>query len=83
MANSAENFVDSALDYSILAPSMTNPTLILVGEDDQATPPQLAEELHRLIEGSILVRLPDVAHAPQIQDPDAFFNATRRFLEGR
>ncbi len=72
-----------SLDYSALAPSITNPTLILVGEDDQATPPQLAEDLHRLIEGSTLVRLPGVAHAPQIQDPDAFVNATRRFLEGR
>jgi 3-oxoadipate enol-lactonase len=71
------------LDYSTLAPSVTNPTLILVGEDDQATPPQLAEDLHSLIDGSLLVRLPDVAHAPQIQDPDAFVNATRRFLEGR
>lgn len=72
-----------ALDYSALAPSVTNPTLILVGEDDQATPPQLAEDLHRLIAGSILVRLPAVAHAPQIQAPDAFVNATRPFLEGR
>ncbi|MDP9144482.1 MAG: alpha/beta hydrolase [Actinomycetota bacterium] len=71
------------LDYSALAPSVTNPTLILVGEDDQATPPPLAEDLHRLIDGSRLVRLPGVAHAPQIQDPEAFVNATRRFLEGR
>ncbi|MEX1125829.1 MAG: alpha/beta hydrolase [Acidimicrobiia bacterium] len=72
-----------SLDYSGLAPSIANPTMILVGEDDQATPPQLAEDLHRLIEGSTLVRLLNVAHAPQIQDPDAFVNATQRFLEGR
>jgi 3-oxoadipate enol-lactonase len=71
------------LDYSALASSVTNPTLIVVGEDDQATPPQLADELHRLIPGSALVTLPGVAHAPQVQDPDGFVNATQRFLEGR
>lgn len=72
-----------SLDYSALAPSVTNPTMIVVGEEDQATPPQLAEELHGLIEGSSLVRLPGVAHAPQIQDPEGFVKATQRFLEGR
>ncbi len=71
-----------SLDYKGLASTVSNPTLIVVGEDDQATPPQLAEELHGLIPGSTLVRLPGVAHAPQIQDPGAFVNGTRRFLEG-
>jgi 3-oxoadipate enol-lactonase len=73
----------SALDYKGLAPSVTVPTLIVVGEDDQATPPHLGEELSKLIEGSILVRMPGVAHAPQLQDPQGFVNETRRFLEGR
>jgi len=72
-----------SLDYSALASSVTNPTLIVVGEDDQATPPHLAEELHRLIQASTLIRLPGVAHAPQIQDPHGFVKATQRFLEGR
>ena len=71
------------LDYTNRASSVTNPTLIVAGEDDQATPPQLAEELHRLIGGSTLVRLPGVAHAPQMQDPEGFVNATRQFLEDR
>lgn len=72
-----------SLDYTGLASKVSNPTLIVVGEDDQATPPQLAEELHDLIPGSTLVRLAGVAHAPQIQDPAGFVNGTRRFLEGR
>jgi 3-oxoadipate enol-lactonase len=57
--------------------------MIVVGEEDQATPPQLAEDLHGLIDGSTLVRLHEVAHAPQIQDPEGFVKATQRFLEGR
>ena len=50
--------------------------MILVGEEDQATPPPLAEELHGLIPGSTLARLPGLAHAPQIQDPAGFVSAT-------
>jgi 3-oxoadipate enol-lactonase len=71
-----------SLDYRALAHQVSNPTMILVGEDDQATPPLLAEELHSLIPGSTLLRLPGVAHAPQIQDPPGFVDATRQFLEG-
>lgn len=70
-----------ALDYRLLARQVSNPTMILVGEEDQATPPLLAEELHSLIPGSTLKRLPGVAHAPQIQDPPGFVDATRQFLE--
>jgi 3-oxoadipate enol-lactonase len=69
------------LDYRSAAERVTNPTLILVGEEDQATPPQLAEELHALIQGSSLTRLEGVAHAPQIQDPAGFISASRQFLE--
>jgi 3-oxoadipate enol-lactonase len=72
-----------SLDYTDLAPTVSNPTMIVVGADDQATPVSLAEDLHRLIPGSQLVRLPAVAHAPQIQDPEGFVSATRQFLEGR
>jgi 3-oxoadipate enol-lactonase len=70
-----------ALDYRALAPTIGNPTMIVVGEEDEATPPHLAEELHTLIPGSALVRLPGVAHAPQLQDPAGFISATRQFLE--
>jgi 3-oxoadipate enol-lactonase len=71
------------LDYRASAATITNPTLIVVGDEDQATPPALAEELHGLIPGSTLVRMPGLAHAPQIQAPDALAAAVREFLEGR
>ena len=72
-----------ALDYRSLAHRVANPTMIVVGEEDQATPPELAEELHELIPGSTLTRLPGLAHAPQIQDPAGFVSAARAFLEVR
>ena len=70
-----------ALDYRPSVQEVTNPTMIVVGQEDEATPPSLAEELHALVPGSALVRLPGVAHAPQIQDPVGFISATRQFLE--
>ena len=72
-----------ALDYRSSAQQVANPTMIVVGEEDQATPPQLAEELQGLIPGSALTKLPGLAHAPQIQDPAGFVSATREFLEVR
>lgn len=71
------------LDYRPLASKVSVPTLIVVGDEDQATPPRLAEELHALIEDSTLITLPGVAHAPQIQDPGGFITAIRPFLEER
>lgn len=71
------------LDYRDMAPSIGNPTLIVVGDEDQATPPTLAEELHDLIPTSSLVRMPGVAHAPHLQAPDDFADVIRPFLEGR
>ena len=71
------------LDYRAAAPGVANQTLIVVGEEDQATPPALAEELHELIPQSSLVRMPGLAHAPHIQSPAEFAQVVRPFLEGR
>jgi 3-oxoadipate enol-lactonase len=56
------------------------PTLIIVGEEDQATPPQMAIELNDSMSASTLVILPGVAHAPQIQDPASFVSSLGHFL---
>ncbi len=70
------------LDYAELASTVTIPTLIVVGEDDQATPPPLAMELHRVIPDSTLALMPGMAHAPQLQDPEGFIETIRPFMEG-
>lgn len=57
------------------------PTLVVVGEDDQATPPEMARRLHELLPTSTLVTMPGVAHAPQLQDPAAFVDTIEQFLE--
>jgi 3-oxoadipate enol-lactonase len=51
------------------------PTLIIVGEQDPATPPEKAEEIHARIPGSHLEVIPDAAHLVNIEQ-DVAFDAT-------
>lgn len=57
------------------------PTLVLVGEQDVVFL-ALAEELERGIPGAHRVVIPDAAHSPQHENPDAWFEAVRAHLAG-
>ncbi|MEM0908434.1 MAG: alpha/beta hydrolase [Pseudomonadota bacterium] len=46
------------------------PTLIIVGEDDQVTPPFCAQELHSRIAESTLRIIPRCGHCPPLEQPD-------------
>jgi pimeloyl-ACP methyl ester carboxylesterase len=54
------------------------PTLVLVGEGDQLTPPHLAEEMAGLIPGSHLVVVPESGHLSTLEQPHA---VTRALVE--
>jgi pimeloyl-ACP methyl ester carboxylesterase len=45
------------------------PTLVLVGEGDEATPPELAREIAAGIPGSHLVTIPDSGHLSTLEQP--------------
>jgi 3-oxoadipate enol-lactonase len=60
--------------------SIRNPVLIVVGNLDGATPPALAHELHGRLVNAKLVEMPDLGHAPHVQDPDAVVAAVSDFL---
>jgi pimeloyl-ACP methyl ester carboxylesterase len=45
------------------------PTLILVGERDVMTPPAFAEDLHKKIRNSELVRVPGAGHLVMLEKP--------------
>ena len=51
-------------------PLFRMPVSILVGEEDQATPPAMARELHDAIPQSTLVVVPGVKHLTPIECPD-------------
>jgi len=61
-------------------PRIRNPTLVLVGELDAATPPAIARELAAGIPGAKLVELPGCGHCPPLQQPKEFVAAIEAFL---
>ena len=56
------------------------PTLVGVGELDKMTPPELAEEIAAGISGAELVRFPDSAHLPTMENPEAVVAAMQGWL---
>ena len=56
------------------------PVLVGVGESDKLTPPELAEEMVAGINGAELVRFPDSAHLPTMENPGAVVEAMQVWL---
>jgi pimeloyl-ACP methyl ester carboxylesterase len=59
------------------------PALIVVGEEDTITPPEISQEMHRAIPGSALVRIPACGHLPNVERTEAFNAALGEFLRRR
>ncbi len=70
-------------DSTPLLQTIHVPTLIVVGDEDTLTPPAAAEEMHRGIAGSELVRIPQAGHLTNLEQPDAFTAALSAFLSHR
>jgi 3-oxoadipate enol-lactonase len=56
------------------------PTLIVVGEEDVATPPPKAERIAGGITGAKLVRIPHAGHSSTVEEPKAVTAAIESFL---
>ncbi len=63
-------------------PAIRCPTLVLVGEGDQLTPPELADEMAALIPNSRLVKVPDSGHLSTLERPEAVTKALVEWMEG-
>lgn len=59
------------------------PTLLLVGADDAATPPERSEKAHDALPSSRLVILPDAGHSSAVERPDAVTQHLTDFLDSR
>lgn len=57
------------------------PVLVLVGEQDEATPPPMSRELAAGLPDARLMILPGCAHVPQLQEPERFLKALGSFLD--
>jgi 3-oxoadipate enol-lactonase len=57
------------------------PTLVMVGDQDHGTPPEMARQIQAHIRGSELVIIPSAAHLSNVEQPEAFNEAVTSFLE--
>jgi 3-oxoadipate enol-lactonase len=58
-----------------------SPTLILVGRQDPACTVEDSIVLHRMIDGSEMVIIEGAAHLSNIEQPRAFNDALRAFID--
>jgi pimeloyl-ACP methyl ester carboxylesterase len=62
--------------------SIRCPTLVLVGEGDELTPPERAAEIAAGIAGARLVTVPRSGHLSTLEQPEAVTRALLQWLEG-
>jgi pimeloyl-ACP methyl ester carboxylesterase len=60
---------------------ITQPTLVITGDDDRIVPTRQTVDLAAQIPGSRLVVLADCGHVPQEECPGPFMQAVRKFLD--
>jgi len=57
------------------------PTLVIVGEQDQGTPPEAAKLIQQNIKGAELVIIPSAAHLSNVEQAEAFNKALTAFYD--
>lgn len=61
-------------------PGLRCPLLVMCGEDDQLTPPELSREIAALVPGARLVLVPRCGHMLTMEQPEAVNRELRRWL---
>jgi pimeloyl-ACP methyl ester carboxylesterase len=70
-------------DSRPLLPGIEIPTLVLAGEGDAITPPEIAREMAEMIEWASLVIVPEAGHLSSLEQPERVTQAMRLWLEHR
>ncbi len=68
-------------DSTDLLPTITCPTLVIVGEDDQATPVAESRNIAQRISEATFITIPQAGHLSNFEQPAAFNQALKSFLE--
>lgn len=68
-------------DATDLLAHISCPTLVIVGEEDALTPPSTARNYAAQIPGAQLVVIPHAGHLSNLEQPQAFIQAIRQFLQ--
>lgn len=72
----------SNLDLGGGLDEIVNPTLVIVGEIDQTTPPEMGKSVAERIPGSRLETIANCGHCPQLERPDALASLIQDFVVG-
>ena len=56
------------------------PALVMVGDQDHGTPPEMARQIHANLRGSDLLIIPDAAHLSNVEQSEVFNRALTEFL---
>jgi 3-oxoadipate enol-lactonase len=70
----------SKVDYLDRLREIRIPSLVLVGEHDHGTPPEMAQQIHANLPGSELKFIPSAAHLSNIEQAQVFNAALTGFL---
>lgn len=81
-AHAAASIAMGRLDSRRLLPSVRATTLVMVGQEDYATPPAMAGELAGGIPGATLLPLPELRHMSLIERPE-LADVVRRVFAGK
>lgn len=86
LGTSTESLVDgqralmNRSDTTGVLPSISVPTMLIVGLDDTLTPPAVMIEMQQAIKGAELHVIPGAGHVSNIEQPEAFNAHLRAFL---
>jgi pimeloyl-ACP methyl ester carboxylesterase len=69
-------------DYSAVLRAIEVPTLVVVGEQDEITPPEASEAMRATIPGAVLARIPDCGHLSTLERPAEVSRLMRTWLTG-
>ncbi|WP_299623744.1 alpha/beta hydrolase [uncultured Tenacibaculum sp.] len=64
-------------------PNMQQPTCLIWGKNDTVTPPDVAEDFHRLLPDSDLFWVDKCGHAPMMEHPEEFNNTLEAWFKKR
>jgi pimeloyl-ACP methyl ester carboxylesterase len=70
-------------DSMPLLAALTCPTLIVVGEEDEITGPEVARQMHGQVASASLALVGHAGHLSNLEQPEAFNEALDRFLAER
>jgi pimeloyl-ACP methyl ester carboxylesterase len=67
-------------DLRPILPTIAAPTTVIVGSEDQVTPPDMSQEIHDLVPGSTLQVISDCGHLAPIEKPTIVASALQELM---